>query len=273
LPINAARCFIGQNCSGDQLTMDSFWKNRKAVLLVGGLGTRLRPVVAAKPKALAPVGDRPFLDLLIRQLRHQDIRHLVLCTGYLAQEIESELGDGRGLDLTLEYSRELRPMGTAGAVKLAEPHLRDVSDFLVLNGDSFMEIDFRELTEFHCRRGALASMAVVRMKNDKRYGAVRLAADGSVIDFTEKCHAEPEGLVNAGIYVFNHRIFDYLPDGPASLERDVFPKLIGQGLYASEQQGAFIDIGTPDDYARAQSLCDRLYEAASRKQSLAQGDK
>lgn len=249
--------------------MNSFSKDMKAVLLVGGLGTRLRPVVGAVPKPLASVGNRPFLELLIRQLRHQGIRHLVLCTGYLAQDIENELGDGWGWDMAIEYSREDRPLGTAGAVKLAEPLLRDGSDFLVMNGDSFMEINFRELIEFHRRCGGVASMAVLRLKNDKRYGTVRVAADGSVVGFTEKSEGEPEGLVNAGIYVFNRGMFAHLPEGPASLERDVFPKLIGQGLYACEQNGVFIDIGTPDDYARAQALCERLYEAASRKEPIA----
>ena len=245
--------------------MDSSSKNMKAALLVGGLGTRLRPVLAAKPKPLAAVGNRPFLQLLMQQLHHQGIRHLVLCTGYLAQEVEKELGDGRAWDMTIEYSREASPLGTAGAVKLAEPLLRDASDFLVMNGDSFMEIDFRELAEFHRRRGGLATLAVVGMKNEKRYGTVQLAADGRVTGFLEKTDAEPDGWVNAGIYVFHRRIFEHLPAGPASLERDVFPKLIAHGLYGFEQRGVFIDIGTPEDYARAQLLCDRLYEAASRK--------
>jgi NDP-sugar pyrophosphorylase family protein len=245
--------------------MDSFLKDMKAVLLVGGLGTRLRQVVGAVPKPLASVGDRPFLELLIRQLLHQGIRRLVLCTGYLADEIENELGDGGAWDIAIEYSREARPLGTAGAVKFAEPLLSDVSDFLVMNGDSFMEIDFRELAEFHRRCGGVASMAVLRMQNEKRYGTVKLTANGRVIGFTEKSDGESDGLVNAGIYVFNRKIFAHLPEGPASLEKDIFPKLIGHGLYASEQHGVFIDIGTPDDYARAQALYERLYEAASRK--------
>lgn len=252
--------------------MDSLLKNMKAVLLVGGLGTRLRAVVGSVPKPMASVGNRPFLELLIRQLRHQGIRHLVLCTGYLAQEIENELGDGRAWDMAIEYSREVQPLGTAGALKLAEPMLRDASDFLVMNGDSFMEINFRELAEFHRSHEAVASMAVLRMKNDKRYGTVKVVADGRVVGFTEKSEGEPEGFVNAGIYVFSREIFAHLPEGPASLEKDIFPKLIGQGMYACEQQGVFIDIGTPDDYARAQALCERLYEAASRNEPLAGSD-
>ena len=220
------------------------------------------------PKPLASVGERPFLELLIRQLRHQDIRKLVLCTGYLAHEIEKELEEGRAWDVCIEYSKETSPLGTAGALRLAEPFLRDVSDFLVMNGDSFMEMDFSELIAFHRRSSGLASMAVVRMKNEMRYGTVQVAANGRVTGFLEKRAGGSTDLINAGVYVFNRRIFDYLPEGQASLEKDVFPKILDQGLYVSEQRGVFIDIGTPEDYARAQTLCERLYEAAHRKQEL-----
>ncbi len=123
----------------------------KAVLLVGGLGTRLRSLVSSAPKALAPMGDRPFLELLIRQLQEQGIRQLVMCTGYLADQIEAEFGDGRDLGVAIEYSKETQPLGTAGAVKLAQPHLQSVSEFLVMNGDSFLEIDFSQLVRVSSR--------------------------------------------------------------------------------------------------------------------------
>jgi NDP-sugar pyrophosphorylase family protein len=246
--------------------------NTKAVLLVGGLGTRLRSVVAGKPKPLASVGDRPFLELLVRQLRYQGIRHLVFSTGYLGHEIEKELGDGRAWDAKIEYSREHRPLGTAGAVKFAEPLLGEVSEFLVMNGDSFMEMDFQELIHFHRKSGGIASMAVTRMKNEMRYGTVQMAAGGRVSGFTEKSHGDPTGFVSVGIYVFSRSVLGHIPEGPASLERDVFPKLLDYGVYASEQNGVFIDIGTPEDYARAQDLCERLYQAACRKQPLGASD-
>ena len=250
----------------EESPMNYFYEDTKAVLLVGGLGTRLRSVVPSTPKPLAAVGDRPFLTLLVRQLRYQDIRHLVLCTGHLAHEIEKELGDGRRWDVTIEHSREPHPMGTAGAVKFAEPLLREVSDFLVMNGDSFMEIDFRQLIHVHRKSGGIATMAVLRMKNEMRYGTVQVSAEGRVRGFREKIDGDPTGFVNVGIYVFNHRIFEHIPEGPVSLERDVFPKLLDHGVYALEQNGVFIDIGTPEDYARAQGLCERLYQAACRKQ-------
>ena len=234
----------------------------KAVLLVGGMGTRLRSVVSSKPKPLASVGSSSFLELLIRHLCYQGIRRLVMCTGYLADQIESEFGEGRAGDVVIEYSKEPHPLGTAGAVKLAQRYLQDAPDFLVMNGDSFLEIDFRQLIQFHRAHGGLVSMAVLRVQNATRYGTVKVDAGGRVVGFAEKTGGDSPGLINAGVYVFNRRVFEHIPDGPASLERDVFPHLFDHGMYALERHGMFIDIGTPEDYARAQRLCDRLNEVA-----------
>ncbi len=237
-----------------------------AVLLVGGMGKRLRSVVPSTPKPLALVGDRSFLELLVRQLRHQGIRRLVMCSGYLADQIENTFGDGSAWGVSIEYSREQQPLGTAGAVRLAQPHVREASEFLVMNGDSFLEVDFARLVHFHRERGALASMAVVPVQNAQRYGTVRVDSGGRVRGFTEKTGADAPGLVNAGVYVFGRAIFEHIPAGPASLEKDVFPRILELGVYALEQRGMFIDIGTPEDYARAQALCDRLSDAAFRKE-------
>lgn len=242
----------------------------KAVLLVGGLGTRLRPVVGSTPKPIALVGKRPFLELLILQLRSQGIRNIVLCTGYHAHEIEKQLGDGAAWDVAIEYSKEPYPMGTGGALKFAKPFLRDASDFLAMNGDSFMEISFLKMLEAHRQSGAMVTLAVLLMKNEKRYGTVRINDSDRVIGFTEKSASDSEVFVNAGIYVFNRRVFDYIPDGNASLEKDVFPSLVSQGIHASRQDGMFIDIGTPEDYVRAQNLSKRLYEMVSQPASTKQ---
>jgi NDP-sugar pyrophosphorylase family protein len=238
----------------------------RAVLLVGGKGTRLRPIISAIAKPMATIGDRPFLELLVRQLSCQGIRRLVMCTGYLSREIEDEFGDGHTRGVEIEYSKEPEPLGTAGAIKFAEPFLRGVSIFLVMNGDSFIEMDLRELLRFHRESGGLASMAVLRMKNKKRYGTVQMDAKGRVYGFAEKISVESGGFVNAGVYVFNREIFEHIPEGPASLEKDIFPKLLAYGVYASVQGGVFIDIGTPEDYVRAQELNARLHEAACRSQ-------
>jgi D-glycero-alpha-D-manno-heptose 1-phosphate guanylyltransferase len=233
----------------------------KSVLLVGGLGTRLRTVVSSAPKVLARVGNRPFLELLIRQLRYQGAHRLVLCTGYLAEQIEEEFGDGREFGVTIQYSRESQPMGTAGAVKRAKPFLESGGDFLVLNGDSFVEADFERLVGFHREHRALASLAALAVPDASRYGTVQVGSAGRVTGFAEKGKSGP-GLVNAGVYVFREEILEHIPEGPASLEKDVFPRLLDRGVYAREQQGMFVDIGTPEDYARAQAICEQLRHAA-----------
>jgi mannose-1-phosphate guanylyltransferase len=236
----------------------------KAILLVGGLGTRLRSVLPSTPKTLASLGNKSFLELLIRQLRHQGIRRLVLCTGYLADQIEKQFGDGQAWDVEIEYSIEPNPLGTAGALKLAQRYIGGDCDFLVMNGDSFVEVNFDNLLQAHRTHGGLANMAVVEVNNAGRYGTVKVDDAGRVSAFFEKTSDDKPGLINAGVYVFNRAVLRYIPEGPASLERAVFPQILDEGVYALKQNGIFIDIGTPEDYARAQKLCDRLDEVASR---------
>lgn len=233
-----------------------------AVLLVGGLGTRLRPVLPSTPKPLARIGNVSFLELLVLQLRSQGIRRMVMCTGHLADQVEQEFGDGRKWGAAIEYSKEPRPLGTAGAVKFAERHLKQDSDFLVMNGDSFLELDLRQLIRFHREHGGLISMAVREVPDAARYGTVHVDANHRIVGFSEKTGAQVPGLINGGVYVFNRAILEQMPQGSASLEKDIFPRLRESGAYALEQHGMFIDIGTPEDYARAQALCQSLYQAA-----------
>jgi len=235
-----------------------------AVLLVGGQGSRLRSVLPSVPKPLAAIGERPFLELLISQLKNQGIRRVVMCTGFLAAHIEDRFGDGAQWGITISYSREPKPFGTAGALKFAAPCLRNDDQFFVLNGDSFLDVDFEQLIRFHRRHGGLISMSVVRVSNAGRYGTVAVAPDGRVHGFFEKTFVDQPGVINAGVYVFNRAVLDYIAEMPASLERDLFPYVLAQGVYASEQSGMFIDIGTPEDYSRAQSLSGELRAVAFR---------
>ena len=164
---------------------------------------------------------------------------------------QDEFGDGRDLGVTIEYSKETKPLGTAGAVKLAQIYFEG-PEFLVMNGDSFLELDLSELIRFHHAHGGLATMAVVQVENAGRYGTVHADSNHRITEFSEKTGDDSPGLINAGVYVFSRALLDHIPHGPASLEKDVFPKILGQGVYAAEQRGIFIDIGTPADYARAQ---------------------
>jgi D-glycero-alpha-D-manno-heptose 1-phosphate guanylyltransferase len=242
--------------------LDAAQEDTAAVLLVGGMGTRLQSVLPSTPKPLAVVGNMPFLELLVLQLRSQGIHRMVMCTGHLADQIEEEFGDGHKWDVAIEYSKESRPLGTAGAVKFAKGYFQKDSDFLVMNGDSFMQIDFRELIRFHRKHGGLTSMAVRRVPDASRFGTVEVDAHNRVVGFREKMEIHVPGIINAGVYLFNRAILQHIPDGRASLEKDVFPGLLEHGVYALEQHGMFIDIGTPEDYARAQALSRNLHKAA-----------
>ena len=185
-----------------------------------------------------------------------------MCTGYMGATIQNEFGDGRAWDVEIEYSNESSPLGTAGALNLAESHLAGESHFLVMNGDSFVEVDFSHLIGFHLERRGFASLVVGQVQNASRFGTVQLDSRSRVTGFLEKTGCIGPGKINAGVYIFNQDLFEHIPEGPCSLEREVFPQVLDRGIYAVEQQGLFIDIGTPEDYARAQQLCEELHEKA-----------
>ncbi len=251
--------------AGGNHATKSALQSMTAVLLVGGLGTRLRPAVSSVPKPLASVGDRPFLELLVMQLREQNICRLVMCTCHQADQIKEKFGDGRKFGVRIQYSDEPCPLGTAGAIRLARGLLSGDSEFLVLNGDSFLDLDFGHLIQTHRERGAIMTMAVTRIRNAARYGTVQVSEAGRVTAFAEKTGQESPALINAGVYVFSRRVLDYIPEGRSSLERDVLPSLLDQGIFAVEHKGIFIDIGTPEDYARAQAISEHLSRAASER--------
>jgi len=221
-----------------------------AVILAGGLGTRLRPAVNDRPKVLAPVRGRPFLAYLLDQLAAAGVRRVVLCTGHLGAEIEKAFDDSYG-DLRLLYSRETSPLGTGGALRLALPYL-DGDPVLVFNGDSFCEADLPALWARHCGTGAEATLLLVRVPHTQSYGWVKLDDNGGVAAFEEKGGRDGAGWINSGIYAMSLRLIQTIPANCAvSLEREVFPKWIGRGLGACLCEGRFLDIGTPAAYAAA----------------------
>ncbi len=247
---------------------DSSGENVPAILLVGGKGTRLQKVLSSKPKPLASIGNAPFLELLVMQLRSQGIRRMIMSTCHLAGQIGDAFGNGSRWGADISYAREPEPLGTAGAVKFAATRLKEDSDFLVVNGDSFTELDVNGFIRFHRQHGGIASMAVCRVPDAARYGTVLFDGEKRITRFSEKTGKQEPGFINAGVYVFRQAILDRIPQGPSSLERDVFPQLIGQGMNAFEAPGIFIDIGTPEDYARAQMLYEKLRQAAVAEPQL-----
>ena len=223
-----------------------------ALVLCGGRGTRLQKVVSDRPKFLAPVAGRPYADHLLEFLAGY-VRDVVLCTGYLAEQIEEYCGDGSRWGLRIRYSRETEELGTAGAIRHAlSPEVTD--PFWVLNGDSFVTAQLGEVSEFHARSGARAALVVVEVPDASRFGAVVLGRDGAVERFGEKAVSGP-GYINAGIYLLTAAVVEGVERGRAvSLERDVLPGLVGNGLYAWTSPGPFIDIGTEESFQHAQQL-------------------
>ncbi len=223
----------------------------KVIILAGGLGTRLRKTVGDLPKPLAPIGDKPFLEYLIKFISSQGFTDIIISSGHGAASIRKFLGDGSKHGLKIEYTVEQELLGTGGAIKLAEP-LIGSSDFIVMNGDTFFEVRLREMLGFHESKRSVATIALIHKHDTGRYGRVLLDGDNKILSFTEKNDDGKAGYINGGMYVFKKEFFDYIPSNRAcSLEREILPLLIGKGLYGFPVEGYFIDIGIPEDYERA----------------------
>jgi len=223
----------------------------KIIVLAGGLGTRLRGILGTLPKSLAPIGNKPFLEYLLRFIVKQKFRDVIIATGFGAEEIERKIGDGSLLGLQVNYTYEKELFGTGGAIKLAETMI-DSDDFIVMNGDTYLEVNLDDMLRFHRARGALATMALAYKENTGRYGSVRIDKDNKIIAFIEKDDEGRSRYINGGMYVFRKEILGYIPANKAySLEREVLPTLVGRGLYGFPGDGYFIDIGIPGDYEKA----------------------
>ena len=224
-----------------------------AAILAGGLGSRLRPAVSGRPKALANIGERPFLTYLFDQLVAAGARDVVVCTGYLGDQIRMIFGESYNT-LRLNYSKESTPLGTAGALRLALP-LFNSNPVLVMNGDSYCDANIREFCFWHSRRQANATLLLTKIFDTERFGQVKVDVDGKVTDFKEKSRGQGPGWINAGIYLLNRDLLEEIPVNRAvSLETEIFPSWIGRGLYGFQSEARFMDIGTPEAYSSAQSF-------------------
>ncbi|MGI8955622.1 MAG: nucleotidyltransferase family protein [Chthoniobacterales bacterium] len=225
----------------------------RAFVLCGGLGTRLRSVLSDRPKSMALIGNVPFLQLLLEGLKSQGVQEVILGTGYRADQIEDFFRSGEALGIRLHYSREDEPLGTGGALKLAEELLSD--PVVVLNGDSYVEWSLPAMADLFREREADIVMVLQEVPDVSRYGSVTIDADGRVAEFVEKGSLSGAGLINAGIYLLRKGIVTSLAAGSAiSLERDVFPKYLGEKFFGLVSRGTFIDIGIPADLERAQTV-------------------
>ena len=233
----------------------------QAVILAGGRGNRLGPLLGDLNKPMLDVAGRPFLDLLVMQLQRHRIHDLVFCTGYRGELVERHFGDGTRWGVSIRYSREASPLGTAGALKLADP-LIESDPFVVLNGDSILDLDPGALVARHRESGALLTLALVRLSDVGRYGAVETDAAGTVVRFREKAQGG-EGLVNAGVYACSRELLEHLPAGrAASLESEILPSLPAGRVHGVAVDGYFVDIGVPETLRRVQADPAPLLAAA-----------
>jgi mannose-1-phosphate guanylyltransferase len=221
----------------------------QALILAGGEGTRLRPLTSTVPKPVVQLVDRPFIVFMLDWLRGPGVDDVVMSCGHMASGVRDVLGEGASLGISLRYLEEPRPLGTGGALKYAEELLDD--RFLMLNGDVLTDLDVSAQLALHERTGARATLALTPVEDPSAYGLVRLAADGSVTEFVEK--PSPDQIdtnnISAGVYVLEKSVLELLEPGrAASIERDVFPRLVGVGLFGSESSGYWMDIGTPERY-------------------------
>ncbi len=224
----------------------------KAVLLVGGKGTRLKPLTDKTPKALLEVHKKAVTEHIFDLLKKHGIRDIVLCVGHLKDKIKDYFGDGSNFGVNIAYVEEDEPLGTAGPLKLAKKYLK--GSFIVSNGDELKNINIPRMFRLHKRKDALATLALTTVEDPSHYGVARL--DGSrIIEFVEKPKKEdaPSNLINAGFYIMEPEVIDMIPDGFSMLEQDVFPKLAKLGrLRGFPFAGQWFDIGTIERYKLAE---------------------
>ncbi len=223
----------------------------QALILAGGEGTRLRPLTSTTPKPVLPLVNRPFLTYMLSWLHRHGVDEAIISCGFMAKKVQEVLGD-RSCGLDLRYVDEDTPLGTAGAIKNAESHLGQ--RFLALNGDVLTDIDLTALIGFHEKSDAVGTIALTPVADPSNYGLVKIGKEGDILDFLEKPKPEEidTDLINAGAYVLEKEVLGLIPaQENVSIERQIFPQLIGRGLYAWEDRNYWLDIGTPERYLQA----------------------
>jgi mannose-1-phosphate guanylyltransferase len=232
----------------------------EAILLVGGKGTRLRPLTISTPKPMLPTAGVPFLTHQLTKLRDAGVDHVVLATSYKAEVFESHFGDGAALGLRISYLTEKEPLGTGGGIRNASNALEEGPDggpVLVLNGDVLSGVDLTALLKTHEAKDALVSLYLTGVPDPRAFGVVPTAADGRVLEFLEKTPDPPTNQINAGCYVFSRSAFAEIPaDRVVSVERETFPHLLESAapVYGFVDDGYWLDVGTPAAFVQAS--CD-----------------
>jgi len=238
----------------------------KAVILAGGIGTRMRPLTYVVPKAMLPIGGKPLLEHMVRYLGEYDVSEVIVCVAYLKTHIMDYFKDGKGSGVKIKYAEADVPLGTAGQLKTAEKCISD--RFLAMNGDIITSLNIRRLLAFHKKMGGIGTIALKKFEVSVPYGHIELDANSNIQKFTEK--PTFSFFANAGVYVFEPKIFRYIPDGQVvSLEKDTFPTMLANGerLNGYLEEAYWADIGTVTDFERVdKELLSKLYTETETKQ-------
>ena len=232
--------------------MGNPFKRIDVFILCGGIGKRLRKLNPNVPKPMVKMGDKPFLDMIIANMAKSGFRRFILGLGYKGDLIRKHYSENPPEGLKIIFSQENGPLGTGGAVKKAKKLIGSIH-FFVLNGDSFCQFNPQDFLSFHKHKKALATILLKRLRGDaKDYGEVKMDRLSRIISFQEKNDNAKKCLINSGVYLFDRKIFGLMPRQDSfSLECDLFPKVIGDGLFGHICPGYFIDIGTPERYFKA----------------------
>ena len=231
----------------------------KAVILAGGFGTRLRPLSCTRPKTLFPIVNKPLLQWIFERLAKNDVSEAILAVNHLTEfYIKQRRIPRNGLSVKYSHDPPKMPLGTAGPVKRAEKLIGHDEPFLVLNGDIFADLSYRELVKSHIKKGASATIALCEVEDPSGYGVAEVAENGRIKRFIEKPPREsaPSKLINAGVYVLSPEVLQLIPAGRAvSMEREIFPRLAEEGkLFGHRVQGCWMDIGKPEEYLEANRI-------------------
>ena len=224
---------------------------KKAVILAGGQGTRLRPITYELPKALIPVHNKTLTEHLFDLFKKYDIRDIILAVGHMRDKIKNHYGDGTKFGIKLSYIEETTPLGTAGPLRLGKKMLDDT--FIASNGDELKDLNIEEMYKVHRDNHALVTIALTTVQDPSQYGVARLSGS-KILEFVEKPKKEdaPSNLINSGFYIIEPEVIDLIPRGFSMLEKDVFPKLAKQGkLFGYPFSGQWFDTGNIKRYERA----------------------
>ncbi len=224
---------------------------KTAVILAGGIGTRLQPITYEVPKPLLTVHDKTLLEHLFDLFNKYGIKNIILSIGYKGDKIKSAIGNGRKFGVNVSYVEESKALGTAGPLKLARPYLNDT--FIVSNADELKELDLMDMYIFHKENKATATIALATVEDPSAYGVAKLQGN-RILEFVEKPKKEnaPSNLINSGLYILEPEVLDCIPDGFSMLEKDVFPRLAREGkLYGYPFSGQWYNTGTLELYEKA----------------------